>query len=109
MMSSSAVARVRNGAVLDVKVSDLVEVSVDENPTTGYRWATEGLDEAILKLEDEKFISSPGAGVGGGGSRTFCLRVVSPGVVSITLQKRREWEGNSSVVERFQATVRAST
>jgi inhibitor of cysteine peptidase len=108
MLSGAAVTRVENGAVVDVKMSDLVEVRLDENPTTGYRWAPEGIDEAILELEVQEFISSPDAGVGGGGSRTFCFRVVSPGIASITLKKWREWEGNSSVLERFQATVRAS-
>lgn len=107
-MTGGAVTRAVNGAVVDVKVSDLVEVSLDENPTTGYRWATEGLDEGILKLEDQEFIFSPRAGVGGGGSRIFCFRVVSPGIASITLRKWRAWEGNSSVLERFNAIVHAS-
>jgi inhibitor of cysteine peptidase len=97
--SEQVVTRVGNCAVVDVKVSDVVEVSLDENPTTGYRWAMEGLDEAILGLEVQEFISSSDAGVGGGGSRTLCFRVISPGTASIILKKWREWDANSSVLD----------
>jgi inhibitor of cysteine peptidase len=107
-MSASALTQLGNGAIVDVKVNDLVEVSLEENPTTGYRWAAESLDEASLKLEYSGFISHPDAAIGSGGTRTLRFRVVSPGIASIALKKWREWEGNSSVLEHFQATVRAS-
>ena len=60
-------------------VGDEVVVSLDETPTSGYRWALEAFDEAVVApLEDAFTPPEPGL-LGGAGQHRFRFAVVSPG------------------------------
>jgi inhibitor of cysteine peptidase len=96
-----------NGSLVDVQPGDSLEVRLAENPTTGYRWAVDRLESGVLQLEDSPLERSPDAAVGGGGQRVMRFRVVGPGTSSLALKLWRDWEGDSSVLQRFEATVRA--
>jgi inhibitor of cysteine peptidase len=83
----------------------VLEVQLPENPTTGYRWAVAEYDARILHLE-ESALASGGGGIGGGGVRAFAFRALLGGETPLRLKHWREWQGESSVDDRFEVTVR---
>ena len=82
-------------------------MQLPENPTTGYRWAVADYDQRILQL-DESAMASGGDGVGGGGRHTFAFRAIGSGQTPVRFKHWREWEGDSSVNDRFEATIRVT-
>ncbi len=86
------------------RVGDTVVVSLPESPTSGYRWGVEELPPVLAPAGDE-FVPAPASELGGGGTRVLRFGARSPGEGRIVLRRWRSWEGEDSVVERFDATL----
>lgn len=84
---------------------DRIEVRLNENPTTGYRWAQESLNEAIIKSIGSDYEMPEDPLVGQGGIRSFQYQAAGVGETVIALKYWQEWEGESSVTERFTISV----
>jgi inhibitor of cysteine peptidase len=70
----------------------LVEIKLPESPTTGYRWELENEHSAVSILET-RYEQDPSQGrVGGGGVRTFILRIARPLPTELSFVLRRQWE-----------------
>lgn len=93
-----------NGRPTTIEVGQTLAIDLDENASTGYTWAIDGYDENILESlgSTPRYSSGP---VGSGGQVTFTFRGVADGTGQIRLKNWREWEGDSSVVDRFQTSV----
>ena len=50
-------------------------------------------------------VSRPGRPIGAGGTRTFTFIAKNAGTVDLQLKLWREWEGDSSIRERFEVTI----
>ncbi len=94
-----------NGGSLHAHVGDELVLHLPEAPTTGFRWKVEDAP-ANLTLEHDSFDS--GSGVGGRGTRTFQFRATAAGDARLALKRWREFEGETSVAERFQVTLRVA-
>jgi len=91
-----------SGRSVDIAKGGTLSVRLQENPTTGYRWAIES--SGGLQLAGDEF--QPGGGaVGAAGSRVFHFRASTSGTNNLRLRLWRDWEGDSSVINRFSATV----
>lgn len=76
-----------NGRTITVQRGDTVELDLEENPTTGYRWqVSNGLDE--LESDQYELLS---ATVGGGGMRKFTFLADSS--YELRLTNCRTWSG----------------
>jgi inhibitor of cysteine peptidase len=95
-----------DGKVLEAAPGDAIIVRLEENPSTGYRWAVDEIEGDAVIAEADDFVRSPARGVGGGGHRTFTFSAKEPGMALIAVKRWREWGGEDSVVERFRASVR---
>jgi inhibitor of cysteine peptidase len=93
-----------SGKTVGADVGDTLELSLDENPTTGYRWAVESLDTRVIAAQEGKYSSSSG-GVGGGGSMKWSLKAIASGKTEFRLKLWRQWEGEASVQKRFNVTL----
>jgi inhibitor of cysteine peptidase len=82
-----------------------IEVTLPENPTTGYRWAVESIDASILQLRNSAYSMNPGVGIGGGGARTMTFHATSVGKTNLMLKLWREWEGDATAIDHFRAIV----
>lgn len=102
-MAEVVVTQTDNGKSLELSLSDIVVVRLSENPTTGYRWFLEPNEGVTLEASEYALASS--SAVGGGGERTFKLRPTRAGNVAATLKHWREWEGETSVTEKFQLNL----
>ena len=93
-----------NGRTIEVGADAVVTLRLNENATTGYRWTVESAGG--LEPVDDSFEGATEA-MGSGGVRVLKFRSSSPGSHKLRLKNRREWEGDSSIIERFEATIKA--
>jgi inhibitor of cysteine peptidase len=82
-----------DGPISRIRASGgLIEVKLPESPTTGYRWELKNGNDAVSILE-MRYEQDPGPGrVGGGGVRTFRLRITRPLPLNLSFVLRRQWE-----------------
>jgi inhibitor of cysteine peptidase len=104
-MSNIALTEADKGRTIDVPQGTEVLIRLKENPTTGYRWAIDQNDDKVLPLQSSDFSRTPGGGVGAGGGRIFTFIAGQPGTVHLQLKHWREWEGDSSITERYDVSI----
>ena len=96
-----------NGQTIRVPQGASVELRLPENPTTGYRWFLVGPPPALAVVQDD--YSSSGSMPGSGGERRWVFQAKTPGKAMLQLKRWREWEGESSVVERYALTLEVTS
>jgi inhibitor of cysteine peptidase len=94
-----------NGSAIQVRRGDRIVIRLPENPTTGYRWVTDAVDDRIVSLMSSEFAPPAGGGVGAGGAVAMVFEARAAGEGNIGLKRWRDWEGESSVRERYTITV----
>lgn len=88
-----------------VSQDDVVLIRLEENPTTGYRWEVDAVDDRVVELQNSNYSMATESGVGGGGVRTFTFKAKSPGTGSIRLKLRRAWESEDAATNHFAVTI----
>ena len=87
---------------VEVSVGGVLTVRLQENPTTGYSWSV----DAVSGLEQVGDTFEAGsAAIGAAGVRVLRFRATRPGLHELRLKNWREWEGESSVANRFGAHI----
>lgn len=94
-------------------------VILSANPTTGYTWAVEIADEAVISVTDEGVTPNDEALTGAGGFQRFELVGKAQGYTTVTFTYARSWETEEapvyklvydlSVDEALKVTVAATT
>ena len=92
-----------NGAQAEVQVSESFTVVLPGNPTTGYSWAVDGIDAAVLEAAEPVFVSDSDL-IGSGGTFTFTFTAVAAGETAVRLVYARPWE-EVEPLETFTMTV----
>ncbi|MFN7927227.1 MAG: protease inhibitor I42 family protein [Blastocatellia bacterium] len=103
-MAALTLTQAQNGQSLQVQPGDQIVVLLAENPTTGYCWAVDKLDEQLLTLDDSAYAPA-GTALGGGGERKITLTAQNAGNTSVSFKHWREWSGEDSVTDRFGFSV----
>jgi inhibitor of cysteine peptidase len=91
------------GSAIEVSPGDTVTVTLDQTGSTGYRWTVDDGTDPVLAMQGDETRSSPA--VGSKGSVEWSFRAAAPGTTKLRLKLWRDWEGDKSVIERFEATV----
>jgi inhibitor of cysteine peptidase len=104
-MSELRLTHADDGQTRKIPKNDYLVIELEENPTTGYRWAIDVVDDDVLVLRSSELILPPDPMIGGGGTRVFSFEAKAVGTTPIRLKKWREWEGDDSVIDRFGVTV----
>ena len=84
-----------NGKQITVQSGQVVTVTLESNPTTGYSWQVLEIDDAILVQDgDPEYKQTSGTGglVGAGGTETFRFKTVGTGETTLSLGYMRPWE-----------------
>ena len=97
--------RADNSTEVTVRLGEQVVIRLTEKPTTGFRWAVDHGDEAVVALQDSTYIRVAGAKLGGDGQRVWTFEAQHRGTVQLQLKLWRAWEGDTSVQERFKVTI----
>lgn len=92
-----------NGQTVAMGLDDQIKVTLDSNPSTGYRWVnmlTEG--SLIVQIGDSEYVEDPGCGGadGCGGTETFIFGPVQSGTGAIKLYYTRS-DGIEPIDEFF--------
>ncbi len=99
------------GHTVRVVQGALVDVTLAENPTTGYTWRCTWEPTAAVTLVRSAFVRPTTGLVGAGGVRHFLLLVSQPGKIRVTLQHGQWWDrGQRQQAKRFtiEATAAAT-
>ena len=94
----------QNGNEIELRMGELFEIRLSENPTTGFRWVLESSGApTCLVIEDcyETSTATPGAG----GSHCWRLQGKQIGESRIELCYRRSWEGQGAAARTFSLRV----
>jgi inhibitor of cysteine peptidase len=93
-----------NGKTIQAHVGDEIDIALDSSPTTGYRWAIEKSNNALLTLKQSNF-SASNSSIGSSGTQTFTFVAKSAGTVNLQLKNWRSFEGDKSITRRFAVTI----
>lgn len=97
-----------NGRSLEICPGSQIQLTLAENPSTGYRWSLAPLDPALVELVSEQSqprpAGTPGQAqpVGSPGQVVFRFKALRPGRTDISLKHLRSWEGDRSSIDRFR-------
>jgi inhibitor of cysteine peptidase len=103
-MSAHVVTDADDGSRIEVRVGDVLQVRLPDNPTTGYRWVLVPPDEELLVVQDASYVSCDDR-VGSGGTAAWSLLATGPGTAQVRASRMRPWEGEASVIRRFDLVV----
>jgi predicted secreted protein len=95
-----------NGALIQVPRGSKITIELEENPTTGYRWIVNGIDEVFLVPEGDAFLTGNQMGLGAGGVRRFFFRAKGTGYTSLSLINKRATQSDSEAIGVFKLALR---
>ena len=104
-MATHLLTAAHAGGAIRAAPGDELIISLAEQPSTGYRWTVELVDDEQLRLRDTFYAG--GGRPGAAGVRQLTFVVAQPGLSELRLKHWRPWSGESSVVARFAVTVEA--
>jgi inhibitor of cysteine peptidase len=81
-----------------------VLVVLDSNATTGYEWAIDEVDTDVVEFLGSEYIAPTNGAVGQGGTQELEFRALAEGTTTLRLKYWRSWEGDASIVDRWEMT-----
>lgn len=94
-----------SGREIEVAPEGTIVIRLDSNPTTGYSWAVDSLDDEVLTLTQDTYEAPVNGAIGQGGIQELRFASGASGESELVLKYWRPWEGDASVVERFTINV----
>ena len=103
-----------HGRKLEINQGGEIQLTLNDNASTGYRWSLASLDPTLVELVSEEALANPREGggslglpppVGSPGQVVYCFRALRPGRTEITLNYLRSWEGDRSTIDRFRLNL----
>ena len=94
-----------NGRSIELKVGDVLEVTLPGNPTTGFQWEVDSVDSAILRQIGEPEFKPSNNAVGSGGNFTLRFEAVGTGQTELKMIHHRSFEENVPPIQTFEVTI----
>ncbi len=92
------------GTKIDLNKGDILEVTLEGNPSTGYSWLL-GSEVSLLEPVGEPVFEPASNLVGSPGKITMRFNVVEKGEGTLQLVYQRPWERNIPPIATFEITV----
>jgi predicted secreted protein len=93
------------GGQVNAHPGDILKLTLEANPSTGYAWELAPMDAGVLALEGEPLIKPESDLIGAPVSQTFRFKAAGPGQVTLSLSYRRPWEEGVAPVRTYQADI----
>jgi inhibitor of cysteine peptidase len=94
-----------SGSSQTLAVGQQLRVSLDSNPTTGYRWAIDGaLPPQLAQVGEPKFTAQSSA-IGAGGVELWTFVGRSAGACTLKLKYWRSFEPTATPANAFEAAL----
>ncbi len=97
-----------NGDTIELQTGQVLVISLDSNPTTGYSWTVIHVDPAILAQQGEpEYQQTPSQEtlVGAGGTETYRFKAVGTGQTILTLGYWRSFEPDVAPINTYTLQV----
>jgi inhibitor of cysteine peptidase len=92
-----------NGQSFQLAVGSELRVTLNENPTTGFRWRIQKSGEPVLRLIGDRFEAKASL-PGDSGVHTWHYEAVAAGQTAIEMTYGRAWAPNAAA-QRFEIRV----
>ncbi len=108
----TAVDVTSDGHVVEVVAGSIVEITLESNPTTGFRWELAGpIDDRMLALIESEYLLGEKARQdppvpGAGGTEVWTFETLAAGDTTVSLAYSRPWEGGEKGIQTFTVTLR---
>ena len=93
-----------NGHQVELSTGDELQVILEANPSTGYKWQLREAHIGVLRPSARKF-SPYDRAVGAGGKDILTFRAVSPGCTKLKLSFERPFEQGKPPAKEFSLGV----
>lgn len=103
MHSFIEVNKAHHNKRIQLSVESILNIRLEENPTTGYRWEVNPISKEYLQILNEHFECNENEGIGAGGTRIFSFQPKKTGHCLLLLELKRSWE--DSIEEHFQLSI----
>ena len=92
------------GKIINAKVGNLIRITLESNPSTGYNWELRDFEYGTAVFSSSDLVARKTGNVlfGAPGNTVFTLQAVKPGTQKILLVYRRPWEPQDQVAASFQ-------
>jgi inhibitor of cysteine peptidase len=98
-----------DGSQVELEQGQILVVTLESNPTTGYRWEQIEAQESILQQMGEAEFKPSETGepplVGAGGWEIFRFKAISAGQMTLQLVYHRPWEEGVEPLKTFSLQV----
>ena len=88
-----------------MQTGQLLQITLDANPTTGYDWAIDGDVPAQLKQSGAPRLTSSSSAIGAGGIETWSFDARAVGTGTLRLKYWRSFEASTPPVRTFTVDV----
>jgi inhibitor of cysteine peptidase len=97
-----------DGSQVSLAKGQVLVVTLESNPTTGYSWEVVGLDGAFLRQVGEAEFQAQSDLIGAGGVEILRFEAAATGQVDLKMVYHRPWEKGVEPLQTFavQVTVR---
>lgn len=92
------------GQVVRAAVGNLIRITLESNPGTGYNWELRDFDYGVAEFYSSDLVARQTDGnvlFGAPGDTVITIQAVQPGTQDITLAYRRQWEPPDQIAEIF--------
>ncbi len=94
-----------NGRIIELQVADKLDVTLNENPSTGFTWEIKAIDQTIIKQIGEPEFTPGTGGIGAAGKRTFHFQAVTPGTSDLKLIYHQPFNPDVPPSSTFEVTI----
>jgi len=92
-------------STVEMRVGELLEVTLIGNPSTGYMWDVASVNPNILKPIEQLEFQGDSKAIGAPGKLTLRFEATRPGKTPLKLIYHRPWEKNIEPIDTFEVTV----
>jgi inhibitor of cysteine peptidase len=93
----------KTGESAELPKGESFEISLPENPATGFRWKITATGEPVSTMTGEDF--RPSTGVGGQGIHCWRFRTIQAGESEIGMVLKRSWGAPAEPAQSFTLRV----
>ena len=94
-----------NGNKVEMKAGQVLVVSLESNPTTGYAWEVVDFEDGALEQAGEPEFKAETDRLGAGGVQTFRFKATKADEMEIKLLHHRTWEEDVEPLDTFVLQV----
>jgi inhibitor of cysteine peptidase len=94
-----------DGAQVDLQKGQVLVITLESNPSTGYSWARQGAEDRILTQVGEAEFQAKSNLVGASGAEVLRFRAAGAGQTTLELAYRRPWEQGVAPEKTFTLQI----